>query len=96
MGFGKNPADTQSTDYILLFLEREGKKFLDYISRIFSTDVECRLCKKYLMFNSRTLIFEPPIYPIDCESKIPNQERERKMFHENCILKYCKERPKNI
>ena len=58
------PADSNRYDYVLAFIEREAKEFLHYLTKLFSTMIECNFCSKYLMFDSKNKIFEPPLVKI--------------------------------
>jgi hypothetical protein len=42
---------------ILPYLKHLADDFLKFLTRMFSGEYECRHCKKYLMFDSKTKIF---------------------------------------
>lgn len=83
----KPNTEDEKTDHFLPFLKKKTEKYLKMITRTFSTMNECELCKKYLMFDSKNVIFEPPIIKVVGSGRI-----EDKYFHESCCLKHYNSR----
>ena len=60
-------------DLLLMpYLKKRAESYLEYLSKLFSTEIDCCYCKKHLMFDSKSKVFEPPfIRHYDYSKDIP-------------------------